>query len=107
MRKPWEQAWIFDPVNKVVWMRDGNGDAVDVDFSVPENGEFAAAAPDMARALMPLAHFVAALDAQPIRGIDDVLYSIHGGSSNPSVGAEIRLSDLRKTVAALRKAGVL
>lgn len=62
---------------------------------------------DMARALKPLADFVAALDAQPMRGIDDVLYSIHGGASNPGVGAEIRLSDLRRCVAALRKAGVL
>ena len=100
--------WEWDAESGEVVALDASdkrgGEAIPVDFSDEPVGILAAAAPDMARALEPLARFVAAFDAKPIRGIDDVLYGIHGGSEHE---AEIRLSDLRKAVSALRKAGVL
>lgn len=53
-------------------------------------------------ALRPFAEFARAFNAHPIRGIDDVLYGIHGGAGSPSgLGADLRLSDCRAALKAL------
>jgi hypothetical protein len=47
-------------------------------------------------ALKPFAEFARAFYANPMRGVDDALYSIHGGAEAPSgKGAELRLSACR------------
>lgn len=51
----------------------------------------------LVQACAPLVNFVNKWDAKPIAGVDDCLYSIHGGNvNNEGIGADIRLSDLRK-----------
>jgi hypothetical protein len=49
-------------------------------------------------ALAPFARFAEQWNRNPLRGIDDVLYAIHAGADR----AEIRLSDCRRALAALR-----
>lgn len=50
-------------------------------------------------ALRPFALFAERFDANPLRGISDTLYGIHGGCEGKE--AELRLSDCRNARAAL------
>lgn len=57
---------------------------------------------ELEAALRPFALFAERFDAVPMRGLDDVLYSIHGGEGAPSgKGADLRLSNCRRARAAL------
>ena len=120
MKKPHEQEWKKDErrpgvirvsEHLTLEVRADLGAMLEDEGSMMREVEAvvacATAAPDMARALLPLARFVEAFDAKPVRGIGDVLYGIHGGDGASEYGADVRLSDLRKAVAALKKAGVL
>ena len=49
--------------------------------------------------LKPFASFANAWDKKPLNGMDDVFYSIHGGSV--SGGAELTLTDCRNARSAL------
>jgi len=56
----------------------------------------------LTQACAPLILFVNKWEAKPIIGIDDILYSIHGGAANAEgIGADIRLSDLQRLKATL------
>jgi hypothetical protein len=52
---------------------------------------------DLSAALEPFADFADKWNANPMRGLDDELYSIHNGD----IGASFRLSDCKKARAAL------
>lgn len=102
--------WV---VNEEAERISTHGGMASVDFNGAEKERreamrLVAQAQEMAKALRPLARFVEAWDAAPMRGLDDVLYAIHGGRDAPSAkGEEIRLSELREALKVLRDAGVL
>jgi len=65
------------------------------------NAQLIAAAPEQHEALKPFAAFAKAWQAQPLAGMDDVIYSIHLGTKHE---ATIRLSDCIKAAEAIAKA---
>lgn len=72
------------------------------DAEMRANAKLIAAAPDMYEALKAFAAFADGWESRPLSGMDDVIYSIHGG---PACGGyDIRLSDCIRARDALRKA---
>ena len=52
-------------------------------------------------ALLPFALFAERWDKNPIRGLDDALYSIHAGAGDEDIEGVLRLSDCKQARAAL------
>lgn len=102
-----EKPWKVDRAGERIYAYVGNREVgIDICSGAPEDRARVMALLEqvqaIAKAVGPLAHFVAQFDAMPLRGISDELYGIHCGTEHE---ADIRLSDLRALAKALRDAG--